>query len=197
MVVIVTLSMWIMLRTTHSIEATPGAAEWEMILASHKVKVEQVRSPEGVFTYRFLSGSNAGTALTTTEFQTLLDQQANTRGRPMLYRIFNVSSAAPLAWVALGLGGQIIFSGRMFVQWLASERERRSVVPPVFWYMSLAGAVMLAAYFIWRQDMVGLLGQSVGLVIYIRNIRLLHLPKAPAKAPSSPSNPPASPPVPG
>ena len=88
-------------------------------------------------------------------------------------------------WVAIGLGGQLLFSGRMLVQWLASERSRRMVVPPAFWYMSLGGALALAAYFIWRQDMVGLLGQSTGIVVYVRNIRLMRLDRNQTDPPES------------
>ncbi|MBL8747241.1 MAG: lipid-A-disaccharide synthase N-terminal domain-containing protein [Phycisphaerae bacterium] len=77
-------------------------------------------------------------------------------------------------WVALGFGGQIAFSGRMLLQWFVSEREKQSIVPSAFWWMSLIGGAMLFAYFVWRQDVVGVLGQSSGLVIYGRNIRLIH-----------------------
>ncbi len=90
------------------------------------------------------------------------------------FRLFNITSWAGLMWVAVGFGGQIAFSGRMLLQWFVSEREKRSVVPPLFWWLSLIGGVMLFAYFVWRQDVVGVLGQSSGLVIYGRNIRLIH-----------------------
>ncbi|MEM1422388.1 MAG: lipid-A-disaccharide synthase N-terminal domain-containing protein [Planctomycetota bacterium] len=91
-----------------------------------------------------------------------------------LFQLFNITSWGGLAWVAIGLGGQVAFFGRMAVQWIVSEKEKRSVVPPVFWYLSLFGGVTLFTYFIWRQDFVGVLGQSTGVVIYARNIRLLN-----------------------
>lgn len=91
-----------------------------------------------------------------------------------LFRVFNVTSWGSMIWVAIGLGGQIAFFGRMAVQWVVSERRRESVVPPAFWYLSLSGGIALFAYFVWRQDLVGVLGQTSGIVIYARNIRLLY-----------------------
>lgn len=73
-------------------------------------------------------------------------------------------------WLGVGLLGQTMFFMRFFMQWLHSERQRRSVIPVVFWYFSLAGGVTLLAYAIYRQDPVFILGQSTGLVIYLRNL---------------------------
>ena len=72
------------------------------------------------------------------------------------------------AWVGLGLLGQVLFTGRMIVQWLASEKQKRSVIPVAFWWMSLGGATMLIISFIWRVDIVGILGQATGWFIYLR-----------------------------
>lgn len=83
------------------------------------------------------------------------------------------SSASAFWWVALGLLGQGLFAGRMLVQWLVSERERRSVVPVAFWWLSLAGASLLLAYFLWRRDPVGVVGQTTGWIVYFRNLVLL------------------------
>jgi lipid-A-disaccharide synthase-like uncharacterized protein len=94
--------------------------------------------------------------------------------QPWLYSLLNISSAAGIAWVAFGLLAQVMFMGRMVVQWLHSERARRSVVPPVFWWMSLLGATMLLIYFVWRRDIVGVLGQSAGWLIYVRNLWLIY-----------------------
>ena len=96
------------------------------------------------------------------------------RHRRSLYRLFNITSPVGFAWVALGLLGQVLFTGRMLLQWLTSERARRSVVPVGFWWMSLAGASMLLVYFIWRRDIVGILGQSAGWFIYVRNLYLIY-----------------------
>lgn len=176
MFLILALSVWIMLYTSKRVAPTPGAAVFEMVIASHKVKVEQVRHEDGAFRYRFIGGPLADErVMTGPEFEARLQEETNLVGRPWYYHLFNVSTGSQFLWVAVGLGGQLVFSCRMLVQWLTSEKKRRSVVPAAFWYLSLIGALALTAYFIWRQDMVGLLGQSMGLVIYVRNIRLLRL----------------------
>jgi lipid-A-disaccharide synthase-like uncharacterized protein len=59
------------------------------------------------------------------------------------------------------------------VQWLSSEREKRSVVPRSFWYFSLGGSLMLLVYAIYKQDIVFTIGQSSGLFIYVRNLQLI------------------------
>ncbi|QQR68460.1 MAG: lipid-A-disaccharide synthase N-terminal domain-containing protein [Alphaproteobacteria bacterium] len=76
-------------------------------------------------------------------------------------------------WVAVGFLGQALFMMRFVVQWIASERARRSVIPHVFWYFSLGGGAVLLAYAIHRQDPVFIAGQGLGLVIYMRNLALL------------------------
>lgn len=106
-------------------------------------------------------------------FGTPVRESLETSKRTILFKLFNVTSWTNLIWVGIGLGGQAAFSGRMIVQWIVSEKHRKSVVPAAFWWLSLFGAVALLAYFIWRQDAVGVLGQAPGLVIYARNLRLL------------------------
>lgn len=76
-------------------------------------------------------------------------------------------------WLIVGFGGQILFSLRFFVQWMASEKQKKSVIPISFWYYSIAGSFMLLIYAIHRQDPVFILGQSLGFVIYIRNLILI------------------------
>jgi len=88
-----------------------------------------------------------------------------------VFRVLNITGWGSLLWILIGFGGQAAFSGRFVVQWLVSEKQRRS---EAFWWMSLVGGVGLFTYFAWRQDIVGVLGQSSGLVIYARNIRLIH-----------------------
>ncbi|KXF76781.1 hypothetical protein ATN84_12235 [Paramesorhizobium deserti] len=77
------------------------------------------------------------------------------------------------AWVILGFVAQICFSMRFVVQWIASERARRSVVPVAFWFFSLGGGTMLLVYAIQREDPVFIAGQGMGLFIYIRNLWLI------------------------
>ncbi|HSH49378.1 MAG TPA: lipid-A-disaccharide synthase N-terminal domain-containing protein [Halomonas sp.] len=76
-------------------------------------------------------------------------------------------------WLIVGFIGQGLFSARFIVQWLASERARRSVVPLAFWFFSLGGGVTLLAYAVYRRDPVFILGQAAGLFIYARNLTLL------------------------
>ncbi|MEZ6191190.1 MAG: lipid-A-disaccharide synthase N-terminal domain-containing protein [Phycisphaerales bacterium] len=103
--------------------------------------------------------------------------------RSFTFRLLNISTPVGIAWVTLGLLGQVLFTGRMVVQWLVSEKEKQSVVPPSFWWMSLIGASMLITYFIWRKDIVGFLGQGTGWLIYLRNIWMIYRTK-PAKQPA-------------
>jgi lipid-A-disaccharide synthase-like uncharacterized protein len=76
-------------------------------------------------------------------------------------------------WVGVGLFGQLMFSARFLLQWIASERAGRSIVPPLFWIFSLLGSTILLVYAIHRSDPVFILGQSAGLFIYGRNLHLL------------------------
>ena len=72
--------------------------------------------------------------------------------------------------MAFGIAGGVIFYGRFYVQWIVSERARRSVVPIAFWYMSSAGSVMLMAFAFASQSPVGALGQSFNIIVYSRNL---------------------------
>ena len=85
---------------------------------------------------------------------------------------FNVSDTT--LWMIIGFGGQGLFSARFIVQWLASERVKRSVIPVAFWYLSLAGGLTLLAYAIHREDPVIIAGQSAGVFVYLRNLYLVH-----------------------
>lgn len=76
-------------------------------------------------------------------------------------------------WLIVGFSGQILFSLRFFVQWVASERNKKSVIPLSFWYFSIGGSFLLLSYAIHRQDPVFILGQSMGFIIYIRNLVLI------------------------
>ena len=77
------------------------------------------------------------------------------------------------AWVVLGFVAQFAFTMRFLVQWIASERVKRSVVPIAFWFFSLFGGSLLLIYAIHRQDPVFIAGQGMGLFIYIRNLWLI------------------------
>ena len=77
-------------------------------------------------------------------------------------------------WLILGFCAQGLFFMRFLVQWIASERRKESVVPVYFWYFSLAGGAMLLTYAIHQEDLVFILGQAGGLVVYSRNLYFIH-----------------------
>lgn len=76
-------------------------------------------------------------------------------------------------WIGIGLFGQLLFTSRFLVQWIASERKRESVIPMAFWWLSISGGLTLLSYAIWRQDPVFILGQATGLIVYFRNLVLI------------------------
>jgi lipid-A-disaccharide synthase-like uncharacterized protein len=90
--------------------------------------------------------------------------------------------SAEQIWVGVGLFGQALFFMRFLVQWIVSERERRSVIPIAFWYFSIGGAAILLVYAIYRLDPVFIIGQSGGFVIYARNLYLIYRERREAAA---------------
>lgn len=77
-------------------------------------------------------------------------------------------------WIALGLFAQFLFFLRFFVQWIASEKKGESTIPISFWYFSIGGSLLLLVYSIYRKDIVFIIGQSIGSVIYMRNLMLIY-----------------------
>lgn len=73
-------------------------------------------------------------------------------------------------WLSIGFLGQAFFSCRFLVQWLVSERQKRSIIPHAFWYFSILGGATLLIYAIYKQDPVFIVGQAGGLLIYSRNL---------------------------
>lgn len=76
-------------------------------------------------------------------------------------------------WLGIGFLGQALFTSRFLVQWIVSERRGESIVPLAFWWFSILGGITLLGYALWRQDPVFILGQSMGLVVYGRNLVLI------------------------
>jgi lipid-A-disaccharide synthase-like uncharacterized protein len=101
-----------------------------------------------------------------------------------LYKLLNITTPWGFLWVTLGFAGQALFTFRMVLQWLVSEKQKRSVVPVGFWWGSLFGGLMLLVYFCWRKDIVGIVGQSTGAFVYARNLVLIYRRPAPS-APSA------------
>lgn len=96
-------------------------------------------------------------------------------------------------WLVVGLGliGQLLFSARLLVQWIASERQAKSVVPEVYWVLSMAGGVTLLLYAVYRRDPVFMLGQAFGVVIYARNLWLIRRNAADARGRAEPADGPS------
>jgi lipid-A-disaccharide synthase-like uncharacterized protein len=74
------------------------------------------------------------------------------------------------AWVLLGFIAQGFFTARFVVQWIASERAGKSVVPLSFWLLSIGGGALLLAYALYRRDPVFIAGQAFGVFVYLRNL---------------------------
>ena len=77
-------------------------------------------------------------------------------------------------WIVIGFAGQFFFFSRFIVQWLYSEKQKKSVIPESFWYLSILGGAILLFYALHRHDPVFILGQFVGLFVYFRNVWFIH-----------------------
>lgn len=76
-------------------------------------------------------------------------------------------------WVVLGFTAQALFAARFFVQWVASERAGRSIIPVAFWYFSIGGGLLLLVYALYRKDPVFIAGQALSMLVYLRNLHLV------------------------
>ena len=76
-------------------------------------------------------------------------------------------------WLVFGLLAQLVFTARFLVQWLASEKAGRSVVPMAFWFLSMVGGTMTLVYGIQRREPVIIMGQTLSIFIYVRNVMLI------------------------
>jgi lipid-A-disaccharide synthase-like uncharacterized protein len=76
-------------------------------------------------------------------------------------------------WVLLGFAAQALFTMRFLVQWLASERVGKSVIPLAFWWFSIGGGLLLFFYALYRRDPVFILGQGFGVFVYLRNLQFV------------------------
>ncbi len=179
MVLLLLLGAWLVLAPG-KIKGREGSREVDLRLGSSRGIVEVYRpaatsDPE---LRVLLRNGFVGPTLTPDEFRRLYGNEvyetATGAAANWAFRLFNITSWASLVWVLIGFAGQFAFTGRMLLQWFVSERKRESVIPEAFWWLSLLGGTALFAYFVWRQDIVAVLGQSSGVVIYARNIRLIY-----------------------
>lgn len=176
MVALLLIGMWLVLQPTLSREH----ADFNIRIGAIELKVTelsngqfQIVGPERVASTEMLDAEGLQ-AVVQREQQAW---QARPKWERTLLGFFNITSWVNFAWVAVGLAGQAAFFGRMFVQWIVSEKSRQSQVPELFWWLSFLGGMCLFTYFVWRVDVVGVLGQSTGIVIYARNLRLIHKQK--------------------
>lgn len=88
-------------------------------------------------------------------------------------------------WLLVGFLGQALFMMRFVIQWLHSERLKKSVVPLAFWHFSIWGGVTLLAYSIYRKDPVFIFGQILGIGIYLRNLYLIKAERVSAEVAKS------------
>jgi len=87
------------------------------------------------------------------------------------------STSVPVFWLVLGFTGQAIFGARFLIQWISSELKKESHIPVAFWYFSIGGGLILLTYAIYKKDPVFILGQSMGVMVYARNLRLIYKKK--------------------
>ncbi|QGQ94049.1 hypothetical protein EHS13_03550 [Paenibacillus psychroresistens] len=85
----------------------------------------------------------------------------------------NIFETPESKWILFGFVGQLMFTGRFIIQWIASEKAKKSVVTRSFWTFSILGSSVLSVYAIYRQDPVFIVGQVPGILIYIRNLVIM------------------------
>lgn len=94
-----------------------------------------------------------------------------------------------MSWEIVGWVGQVFFGGRFLIQWIATERRKQSVVPPVFWYLSMVGTLFLLAYSIHAVKWPLIAGFSLNMIVYVRNMYFIR--RAAAATATTASEPPA------
>ncbi len=164
---VTTGGIWLILFKTGAIPP-PGKDAGLFKMSDRIADLQVVETPDGL---RYQFGKSH---LTPGEFAEQLKERRPEGSRGRVYSILNITGTAGFFWITLGLLGQVLFTGRMIIQWIASEKLKRSVIPNAFWWMSLGGATMLIIYFVWRVDIVGIIGQSTGWFIYMRNLWFIH-----------------------
>ncbi len=166
LVLVVPWVVWLLLYAAGAVPA-PGQQQAPFKMSDMLASLEIIETEGGP-----VVKTKAAEVLSAEEFLETVDSLKRDRG--WFFKLLNITSWTGVFWVGFGLLAQVIFTGRMLIQWLASEKAKRSVVPVAFWWMSLAGASMLIVYFVWRKDIVGILGQSTGWFIYVRNLWFIY-----------------------
>jgi lipid-A-disaccharide synthase-like uncharacterized protein len=184
MILVLALGMWIAFGPASKphFATHPGSLTQTIRIGNDRGTLEAFKaSPADTeYCFRMWMKDIPGTpeTLTRSQAERLIGARAvkNTidTSRNWLFRTLNITSWTSVVWVGIGLLGQLAFSGRMVLQWIVSEKKRQSIITESFWWFSLFGGVTLFSYFIWRQDPIGILGQASGIVVYARNLRLIH-----------------------
>ena len=94
-----------------------------------------------------------------------------------MFNYFLNLTSYELIFLIIGFLGQGLFASRFIVQWIYSEKKGESVIPIIFWYLSIVGGICLLIYAIFRKDPVIILGQSFGILVYTRNLILIYRKK--------------------
>ena len=161
-------------------KSDPRADYINFTIGSSKGYLEMLREDDGTKSFRVIprrgdpmprDGRFSEAQLAAIYGQPQVDEMTRHAGN-WVFQKLKITSWTGVAWIVAGFAGQAAFSGRWLVQWFVSEKKKTSVVPIAFWWLSLIGGVILFAYFAWRADLVAILGQTSGVVIYARNIRL-------------------------
>jgi len=182
MILVLGLGLWLAVGPASgpSLPVRPGATTLKLRIGDRRGVVEMMPGTPD-HTFRVLRPNFASPEMSAVEFKQQFGEDlyndAIAGRRNWVFKLLNITSWINLTWVAIGFFGQFLFSGRMLLQWLVSERKRQSVITESFWWFSLLGAVALFTYSVWRQDPVYILGQASGIVIYARNLRLIHKQK--------------------
>jgi len=180
MVVLLALGLWVVYGPSnpHAMRAEAVSAKFTIGAAKGELEIVAPVEGESGRTFRFLPRDGAPSRVVREEElravmgDGVVEQAIDASGN-WLFRVLNITGWWSFAWLTIGFVGQMLFFGRMFVQWMVSERMKQSHIPESFWWFSFFGGVLLFTYFAWRQDPVGVLGQTSGVVIYARNIRLI------------------------
>lgn len=178
MLALVAIGLWVTYAPATPHALRPGAETTKFTLGASKGELEIVGDTAGSRSFRFLPKSGRATEpMSEAEVRRFLGDdivdQAVTSSGNKLFRALNITSWGSFVWLSIGFVGQVLFAGRMIVQWIVSEKRKQSHIPESFWWFSLIGGAMLLVYFAWRQDPIGVLGQTPNVVIYVRNIRLI------------------------
>lgn len=190
MIVLVFLGMWLVLQPALSRSET----NLTISVGAIEIMLDRTETDDGQLQYTIIApeplrSSKVYNPMELDAFISLQVEKWN--ARPAFERhllgFFNITTWSTFWWVMIGLVGQAAFFGRMFIQWIISERSQVSTVPEIFWWFSFIGGICLFTYFVWRVDIVGVMGQSTGIVIYARNLRLLHKQKRREQPTTQPS----------